>query len=89
MDSLVFTNAVITVILSLQVAGLGVLLKHERRISRMEDDLYVDPKNPASIPLTKRISDLADDLQHIKSKLENLEGKLTEVEKILQVIKDG
>ncbi|HDN81361.1 MAG TPA: hypothetical protein ENG41_01390 [Methanomicrobia archaeon] len=90
MDAFTFINAGISTILALQVAGLGILWKHERRIAKIEDDLYVNTGNPASVPLTKRIVDISNDIQHIRSKLEKMEKKFAEqharIEMILKIL---
>lgn len=80
-----YISAAITVILGLQVLTLTTLFNHQRRLSRIEDDMYVDPKNPTSNPLTKQVADFRKDISDIKDKISCLEGK---IETVINMLKD-
>jgi len=70
------TNSILAAILTLQVASFSLLMRHEKRISTMETDLYQDPKNPLRLSITEQIAE-------IRRKLESLEEKVTEICRIL------
>jgi len=80
-----YISAAITVILGLQVLTLTTLFNHQRRLSRIEDDMYVDPKNPTSNPVTKQVADVVKDISDIKDKISCLEGK---IETVINMLKD-
>ncbi len=60
---------------SLMLFVLKTMSKHEKRIQRMENDLYLDPGNPTSLPLTQQVFNLQKDVSEIKKSL----GKLNEM----------
>jgi len=80
-----YVSGALTVILGLQVLTLTTLFNHQRRINRIEDDMYVDPKNPTSNPLTKQVADFRKDISDIKDKISCLEGK---IETVINMLKD-
>lgn len=84
-----YLNAAISVMLGLQVLTLTTLFNHQRRINRIEDDMYVDPKNPTSNPLTKQVADFRKDISDIKEKINCLEGKIETIINMLNDFKDG
>lgn len=60
---------------SLMLFVLKTMGKHEKRIQRMENDMYLNPKNPTSMPLTQQVYNLQEDMTEIKKGL----GKLNEM----------
>jgi len=76
MEFLGFTDLGIGTILALQTLFLSYLWKHERRINRIENDLYVSDDNPASLPLTKQIASLSKDIREIREKIIYIERML-------------
>lgn len=60
---------------SLMLFVLKTMGKHEKRIQRMENALYLDPGNPTSLPLTQQVFNLQKDVSEIKEGL----GKLNEM----------
>jgi len=69
----------IGVVLSLQVVTTSYLIKHERRISKIEGDLYVNSRNPTDYPITLQIADLMKDVSYIKEKVEKIEQVIKEL----------
>lgn len=67
---------------ALMVFVLKTTKKHGERIQRMENDLYLDPKNPTSMPLTKQVYNLQQDVTKVKKSVDKLSksiGKINEM----------
>jgi len=71
------THVLCTLILTLQVTTFAIILKHEKRIVRMESDIYEDPKNPMRVSIVGR-------LREIQRRLECMERKIEEVRDLVQ-----
>jgi len=52
------------------------MIKQEKRLTKIEVDLYRDPKNPSKRSITEQILEL-------KEKLESLEEKITKIYDII------
>jgi len=70
------SNALLTFILSLQITIIIYMIKQEKRLTKIEVDLYRDPKNPSKRSITEQILEL-------KEKLESLEEKITKIYDII------
>ncbi len=47
-------------------------IKHEKRIQKMEEELYPNLEDPMSIPLTQQVHNLQEDMTEIKKGFEKL-----------------
>ena len=66
----------------LMIFILKITTKHEKRIQKMENDLYLNPGNPTSMPLTQQVHNLQQDMSMVKKTCDSLEkgiGKLNEM----------
>ena len=49
---------------------------HERRLTTIENDLYVDPKNPSATPLTKQVQILHESIAGQRKSLDRIHETL-------------
>jgi len=71
------THVLCTLILTLQVTTFAIILKHEKKIVRLETDIYEDPKNPLKKSIVGRLAE-------IQRRLECMERKIEEVRDLVQ-----
>ncbi len=67
----------------LMIFIIKTTVRHEKRIQRMENDLYVDSSNPTSMPLTKQVKNLQNDVVSIKEHCEKFDKKLEKINKMV------
>ncbi|GAH19262.1 unnamed protein product [marine sediment metagenome] len=73
--ALIIADVLGVLAVSLMLFVLKANIKHEKRIQRMENDMYLNPKNPTSMPLTQQVFNLQEDVSSIKESI----GKLNEM----------
>jgi len=73
--ALIIADVLSALAVALMLFVLKANIKHEKRIQRMENDLYLNPKNPTSMPLTRQVVNLQKDVSSIKESI----GKLNEM----------
>ena len=74
--NIIFIDAGIALIITLLSFQYKTMWKHERRISKIEDDLYMNSKNPAKEPLTKKLENTYREVLNIKKDISQLDKKL-------------
>lgn len=80
---ILLADALAAMSVALMIFILKLSIKQEKRIQRMESDLYLDSKNPTSMPLTKQVFNLQKDVTEVKKSV----GKLDEsMEKINEMV---
>ena len=77
--ALVSANAFSALAVTLMIFVIKTQIKTDKRVSRVESDLYIDPENPAKEPLTKQVSDLADEIQKLNNNIVSINNMITEV----------
>lgn len=73
--ALIIADVLSALAVALMLFVLKANIKHEKRIQRMENDLYLNPGNPTSMPLTQQVFNLQEDISSIKRSI----GKLNEM----------
>ena len=67
--ALISANAFSALAVSLMIFVIRNQSKADKRIQRVESDLYIDPKNPTSMPLTKQVADLNGRVYNLKKEM--------------------
>lgn len=76
--ALIIADVLSALAVCLMIFVLKTMTKHEKRIQKMENDLYLDPGNPTSMPLTKQVHNLQQDMTEIKEGLGKLNKMVTQ-----------
>lgn len=77
-SALILADILSALAVGLMLFVLKTTTKHEKRIQRIENDLYVDDENPTSMPLTKQVRNLQEDVSDIKKGLGKLNKMVTQ-----------
>lgn len=78
MDSaLIIADMLSALAVALMLFILRTNIKHEKRIQKMENDLYLDSGNPTSMPLTQQVFNLQKDVSSIRKSMEKLDKMVT------------
>jgi len=84
--ALISANAFSALAVTLMLLVLRSLRSIDKRVAHVESDLYINPKNPTSMPLTKQVKDLRDKTHNMKEEMvkinKNIEGLNSTIEKI-------
>lgn len=75
--ALIIADVLSALAVALMLFVLKANIKHEKRIQRMENDLYLNPKNPTSMPLTRQVVNLQKDVSSIKESIGKLNDMMT------------
>jgi len=75
--ALIIADILSALAVALMLFVLKTTAKHEKRIQRMENDLYLNPGNPTSMPLTQQVHNLQKDMTEIKNCLGKLNKMVT------------
>ncbi|GAG75822.1 unnamed protein product [marine sediment metagenome] len=75
--ALIIADILSAVAVALMLFVLKTNIKHEKRIQRMENDLYLNPGNPTSMPLTQQVFNLQKDVSSIKESIGKLNDMMT------------
>lgn len=77
--SIVFIDAAVAVLLFMMMLIIKYLWSHERRMTKIESDLYVSTKNPAAVPLTKKVEDTHNEVLNIKKTINIMDKNINKI----------
>jgi hypothetical protein len=72
----IFADALSSFAVALMLIILKKFSEYDRRIQRIESDLYVGEGNPTSMPLTTQVHGLQQDVAVIKDKCQDLHATM-------------
>lgn len=75
--ALIIADVLSALAVALMLFVLKANIKHEKRIQKMENDLYLNPGNPTSMPLTQQVFNLQEDVSSIKESIGKLNDMMT------------
>lgn len=81
---MIFADVVSAVSVALMLLILKTQSKHDQRIQHIEDDLYVKAGNPTSMPLTKQVYNLQQDVSQIRQSCERLDESLKDLNETMK-----
>jgi vacuolar-type H+-ATPase subunit I/STV1 len=81
---MIYADIASTFAVALMLIIIKTQYKQDRRIQKIEDDLYLDSCNPVSMPLTKQIFNLQQDMSLIKENFEKLNSTIENLNTIIQ-----
>jgi tetrahydromethanopterin S-methyltransferase subunit B len=83
--AMIYADIASTFAVALMLLIIKIQYKQEKRITRIEDDLYLASDNPTSMPLTKQVYNLQQDVANIREHCKKLSSTM---ENIKNMIKD-
>ena len=83
--ALISANAFSALAVTLMIFVIKNQSKTDKRLQHVENDLYIDPKNPTSMPLTKQVADLKEEMVKNNKHIEDLNKTL---EKLNESVSD-
>jgi len=83
--AMLYADIASTAAVALMLYIARTMIQQDKRIQKIESDLYVENSNPTSLPLTKQVYNLQQDVATIKDTCEKLH---TTIESINSTIHD-